>query len=445
MKFKFVLSIILVVNFLFWPYLSALGQGSVTQQQLQVEQQRLEQELKEIEVQIEQYTKELGRTQSQKATLNNKIRELRIKQSSIALQIKQTTLQLQGTEKQINKTQGDIDINEQRLTGLHKEMAKIIRQLHITSQQNTVFNMFLYDKGISGFFDEIQTYKLLSDQLFSLLEHSKEEGLKLVDYKKNLENQREGQKNLISIANLQKNSLSQNISQQDNLLSQTKGQEAAYQQLLKDKKKKADEIRARIYELFGTTKRVTFGEAVQIAQWVSERTGVRAAFLLAVLTQESNLGKNVGTCNRASDPPEKGWRVIMKPTRDQEPFLQITKELGLDPDTTPVSCPMRDKQGKQIGWGGAMGPAQFIPSTWLGYRDKVAKITGRTANPWDIRDAFVAAGVKLGADGARQQSGEWTAAMKYFAGSVNPAYSFYGDSVVALANRYQDDIDSLNY
>ncbi len=105
---------------------------------------------------------------------------------------------------------------------------------------------------------------------------------------------------------------------------------------------------------------------------------------------------------------------------------------------------MRDKQGKQIGWGGAMGPAQFIPSTWLGYRAKVTAITGRAANPWDIRDAFIAAAVKLGADGARNQSGEWTAAMKYFAGSVNPAYSFYGDSVVALAKRYQEDIDNLN-
>jgi len=42
----------------------------------------------------------------------------------------------------------------------------------------------------------------------------------------------------------------------------------------------------------------------------------------------------------------------MKPDRDQEPFLAITKELGRDPDMTPVSCPMRDKNGKRIGWGG---------------------------------------------------------------------------------------------
>ena len=135
----------------------------------------------------------------------------------------------------------------------------------------------------------------------------------------------------------------------------------------------------------------------------------------------------------------------MKPDRDQQPFLQITSSLGQDPDITPVSCPMHDKNGKQIGWGGAMGPAQFIPSTWLGYVAKVEAATGKTtANPWDIRDAFMASAIKLtgnGADGTYQ--GNWNAAMRYFSGSTNSAYSFYGDSVMAQTAKYQADIDSL--
>jgi len=37
-----------------------------------------------------------------------------------------------------------------------------------------------------------------------------------------------------------------------------------------------------------------------------------------------------------------------------------------------------------------MGPAQFIPSTWMGYKDKVAALTGKNPpNPWDIRDKTV--------------------------------------------------------
>ena len=91
-----------------------------------------------------------------------------------------------------------------------------------------------------------------------------------------------------------------------------------------------------------------------------------------------------------------------------------------------------------------MGPAQFIPSTWMGYRDKVTAITGKSANPWDIRDAFLAAALLLKASGAGSESGEWAAAMRYFSGSTNPRFRFYGDSVVSLAEKYQEDIDNLN-
>ena len=174
-------------------------------------------------------------------------------------------------------------------------------------------------------------------------------------------------------------------------------------------------------------------------------TGVRPALLLAILTQESNLGKNVGTCNCSGDPKEKSWRAVMKPERDQEPFVQITKDLGLDTDTTPVSCPMHDKNGKQVGWGGAMGPAQFIPSTWVGYGTKVCALTGKSrANPWDIRDAFLASAIKLKSDGADgTDDNDWKAALKYFAGTVNMTFRFYADNVLATAKKYQADIDEL--
>ena len=257
--------------------------------------------------------------------------------------------------------------------------------------------------------------------------------------------QQEDSVNLLALQTVQQKELGNSLGEQAQLLQETRGKEELYQQALSDSKKRAAQIRNRIYELLGGGKQSSFGEAVQIADWVSKQTGVRTAFLLAILTQESNLGKNVGTCNRSGDPPEKSWRVVMKPERDHKPFLTITEELGRDPDVTPVSCPMKDKNGNQVGWGGAMGPAQFIPSTWMGYRDKVTKLTGKPANPWDIRDAFIAAAIKLKADGANgTEDGEWKAAMRYFSGSTNTKYRFYGDNVLKLAEKYQNDIDELN-
>ena len=90
-----------------------------------------------------------------------------------------------------------------------------------------------------------------------------------------------------------------------------------------------------------------------------------------------------------------------------------------------------------------MGPAQFIPSTWLGYKNRVSAITGKTADPWDIRDAFLAAAIKLAADGGTSEGGEWAAAMRYFSGTTNTAYRFYGDNVVAQTAKYESDINQL--
>jgi len=105
---------------------------------------------------------------------------------------------------------------------------------------------------------------------------------------------------------------------------------------------------------------------------------------------------------------------------------------------------MKDKNGKQLGWGGAMGPAQFIPSTWIGYRDRVATLTGKKADPWDTRDAFVAAALLLKANGANgTKDGYWKAAMRYFSGSTNTRYRFYGDNVLALTAKYEQDIKDL--
>ncbi len=267
----------------------------------------------------------------------------------------------------------------------------------------------------------------------------------MVDAKAVLEDQKTDAANLLKIQSIQKQDLAGTIGEQNSLLVETKGKENNYQTLLADRKKRAAELRGRIYELFNTGKQINFGQAVDIAKWTSNLTGVRAAFVLAVLTQESNLGKNVGTCNRAGDPESKSWKVVMKPTRDHEPFKTITGELGLDIDTTPVSCPMKDKNGNQVGWGGAMGPAQFIPSTWMGYRAKVAKLSGKsTANPWDIRDSFLAAAIKLTNDGADgTDDGDWQAAMKYFAGSVNLKYRFYGDNVLKTTKQYEEDMKEM--
>ncbi|MCX6785055.1 MAG: hypothetical protein NTV81_03965 [Candidatus Komeilibacteria bacterium] len=402
----------------------------------------LQRQLEAIQAEIAQYEKQLTQVSSQKNTLNKKINELKVQQNKVAAQIKQTLLTLKKIEVQLNVVETDITLRQKKLANLQEQLGHVVKLLNEKDRLSLVL-VLLSQPTIGGFFNELGKYHKIIFSLGDLTKQIQTEKKNLEDQETALGVKHEEQSNFINIKNLQSVQLTQTLTERKDLLEQTKAKESDYQAELADRKKRATEIKNRIYDLLGVGQQVTFGQAVTIAQSVSGMVGIRAPFLLAILTQESNLGKNVGTCNRPGDPPEKGWRVIMKPERDQERFVTITSELNKNPDITPVSCPMKDSKGKQVGWGGAMGPAQFIPSTWLGYRSKVTAITGKSANPWDIRDAFIAAAIKLKADGAGSQSGEWAAAMKYFSGSTNIRYRFYGDNVVATAKKYEQDIADL--
>jgi len=122
--------------------------------------------------------------------------------------------------------------------------------------------------------------------------------------------------------------------------------------------------------------------------------------------------------------------------------LKITKTLGLDADSMPLSCPWMN------GWGGAMGPSQFIPATWESYIPKLQKLLGVYPNPWNPEHAFMASSIYLTELGANVQSytAERTAALKYYAGGNwnKPQNAFYGNQVMAKATSIQETmIDPL--
>lgn len=408
-----------------------------------VEQVQLQQQLKDLESQIAQVQNELRAVRGEKTTLANRLVALKKEQQTLDLQAYLTSLQVEEVATAIQKAKSDLEITQLRAAQYKQQIAQVMVRLYQQEQLPPLVSVVAAG-SISDAVTEFHNVASVGDSLQGLLNDARTYAAELRMREAELGGKQQEAEKLLSMQNLQRAAASESISEQAALLADTKGKESTFQAALSDTQKQAQAIRSRLYPVVGATTQVQFGEAVRIAQGVSNMTGVRAAFLLAILTQESSLGKNVGTCNRPGDPESKSWKVVMKPDRDQEPFVKITAELGLDPNTTPVSCPMRDAKGNQVGWGGAMGPAQFIPSTWMGYKDKVSALTGQAANPWDIRDAFVAAGIKLGNDGAKTVDGEWVAAMRYFSGSTNTKYRFYGDNVVAQADKYQRDIDALN-
>jgi membrane-bound lytic murein transglycosylase B len=248
-----------------------------------------------------------------------------------------------------------------------------------------------------------------------------------------LQEQQQEEQDLLQLQVLENNNLKQAEKDKQVLVSAAKGQEKIYQKVIAEKKQTAAQIRAALFAL-RDTKSVSFGDMYNYAKEASTKTGVRPAIILAILTEESNLGQNVGSGS---------WRVDMNPTRDAPIFQEICAQLGLDPDSQKVS------KKPWYGWGGAMGPAQFIPSTWKQYASRISDMTGQNPpNPWDPRTATFATAILMmdnGADSQTPQS-ERLAALRYLAGWKNAskaAYAFYGNDVMALAQKIQAQIDIL--
>jgi len=407
------------------------------------ERKQMEKELAEIEAQIAKYEKELQSTTKEKTSLQNTINTLKAQANKLSLQIKSTKTQITSLTGKIKDTEIAIDNTLNNINDTKQELASLIQAFYELSSKSQA-EIILANNTLSEYFTEVNSLNLIDIKINDKLEELHKLNKDLNVQKTDLNDKKGDAQNMLQIQLLQQNELDKTKKEKDSLLTATKNKEATYQQILSEQRKKANELRSRIYKLVGIQTKVTFGEALDIATWAGNLVGVRPALLLAILTQETNLGQNVGTCNRPTDPPNKSYKVIMNP-KDHNYFLQITQELGMNPEATPISCPMYEK-GKQVGWGGAMGPAQFIPRTWTTYKNRISSVTGKNPpNPWDIKDAFVACALYVGDYGAKSQTydGEWRSAMIYFSGSTNTRFRFYGDNVMAIAKRYQADIDAI--
>lgn len=395
----------------------------------------LEAELRQLEAQMAEYEKTISEYRRQGKSLQGEIGVLETKIKQINTQIQAINLSLQRlnsniyqTTNKIGDVEGDIDFNQEAL-------ADLIREIDAHDKKG-LMEILLENPKLSDFFGSVNDLMATQESLGITLEKLTQLRGELITQRELLAMEKEDVEALRVYQLRQKQSVDVVRSEKDQLLKVTKGKESEYQKLLTETQKSAAEIRSRLYQLLGGGQ-MSFGQAYELASIAEKATGVRAAFLLAVLDRESALGRNVGKCSyktaMAPGPP-------FSSRDDVTPFLQITAELGLNPEATLVSCPNADG-----AYGGAMGPAQFIPTTWMSYKDKVAAITGnRPASPWRNLDAFVAAALYLKNAGAG--SNELAAAARYYCGSNWNRYvctQVYGRNVVEKAAEFEQDIKVL--
>lgn len=410
---------------------------------------RLEQELAVIEQDIVQKRGVLSEKQKERTSLE---RDIAILDNQIAIaqqQIKHRDITLANIRDDISDKLVAITELDKKVGRSEDSLAQLIRR------SREIDDVSLAELVLSGsltdFFRDMDEFQIVQQALDTSFDEMALLRNDLSERKASLENKQSEEEQLRRLQVLERQAIEKKESEKQKILTVTKGEEKTYQQLIAERESQAAQIRSALFNLRDSAA-ISFGSALQYAKEASASTGVRPALTLAILRQETNLGENVGQCLLTNQPNKgdgKGKNTgtviskVMHPNRDVDPFLAIAAELGFDPFRQVVSCP------QSIGYGGAMGPAQFIPSTWILYKDRLARITGENPpNPWNARTAVFATALLMADNGADKGTfaAERLAALRYFAGWKNatkPAFAVYGDSVMEYVGEYQRDIDIL--
>jgi peptidoglycan hydrolase CwlO-like protein len=433
-----------------WGYAPLFAVPTAQAQTLTPQQKAvLQAEYDQLQKEIAEWQKILDDTRTKKNSIQGDVTALDAQIKKAQTEINQRNNTITRVISDIQEKTAHISTLESRIAQGKESLAKLMRQKNETEQQPLAI-LALSSEDLSDFFSDVQSIDTINAQmqeLFNELRGVKSETVKereALDEKKNAELDARYE------VQVKQNQIKTNQQEKKELLAITKSEEASYQTVLAERQRRAEAIRTALFEL-RDAQGITFESALQYANLAQAQTGVRAALILGILRQESNLGTNVGQCLLvdASSGAGKGkntgtvFKNVMNPTRDVPPFLDLTSRLGISAYSQVVSCPIASAGG----YGGAMGPAQFIASTWKIYEKRIASALGvSVADPWSARAAVMAMGLFLQDLGASKQtySAEREAAGRYYAGgNWQKSGLGYAASVLKFAEQYQEDIDFL--
>ena len=383
-------------------------------------------QINDLKAQIEMYQQQIDAKSQKEESVSNDI-------DIVDADIKKIELQTQKTELEISSLSGsiaqkEIEINDlQKKIDAKKEMlAQFLQELYEKGGNETE-EIVLGQQSFSEYYAGIESLENFEQQIKEIHDQLEASRNELEKQKEGLVQDKTDKENMQGIQQDQQRSLEQEKQMESLLVSQIRNEKQALEENIA-------QLRAELNNLQALGSPINMDEAIQAAKYASKITDVAPEFLLGVLRVESGLGTNVGGGKYKTDMNPNQW----------DTFKKICKELGYDTSKMPVSrrvCYNKSSSDGCGGWGGAMGPAQFMPSTWMAYKSQVEKATGNSpADPWALQDSLVAMGLKLGSvDGVKKGDRKaWAkAAGMYLAGSNWDNYGWYSDRVLYYTDGFK--------
>lgn len=406
---------------------------------------QLERELEACNNEIAQWQETLNKTKQESASFARDVAALTAKINAAQANIKAKNNAIALLSRDIAAKQSKINTLDGKINLGRKAIADILRKTNDINSYSLI-EAVLSDKNLSEFFVDIDTYASAEEALSELFAELRTVRKLTEAEKAELAKKREQE--AANKAAMEAAKREVEIAQKDKktLLAVSQTKEVTYSQVLADRQAKAAKIRAVLFPLVDAGA-IPFGTALAYAEEAGRKTGVRPALILGILQQESNLGANVGRCviTDLSTGQTKNvntgyvWINGIHPTRDLPILKNILDGLGREPLNTRVSCPIAGVPG----YGGAMGPTQFIPSTWNLIVPKLSQYVGKTVpDPWNPADAIMASAILLANNGAAAGDyySERTAACKYYSGRICGTAKHimsYGNQVMSRASNIQ--------
>lgn len=430
--------------FMLGAFLFCLNSQSADAQTLPPERRvALEEQLKQLEAEANILDKTLQ-------DISGSVKTLASETKRLDTEIKRKELEIKRIALIIQKTTGQIQTKSAGIAELVKKIEKSKNALRTglillsTYDRENLFTILIKHNRLSEFFAVLFRLNRVEENVNAALDEFKNTKTELEEEREELTEYQQEQRDLKSLQEVERKTLAQKKAEKDELLRLTKGKEALFQKLLTTKKRDISTLRTQLFYLEKTG--ITAEEAVRLADLAAKRTGIRTAFLLALLEVETgkqfedgviSVGTNLGTGNWKRDLYDCyiGLKKPKTAEAEKNAFFTITEKLGLDPEKMPVS------RKPSYGCGGAMGPAQFLPSTWLLFEKRVAELTGHNPpSPWNPEDAFTASAIYLADAGARTQTvaGETRAAKAYISGKPNCkkyVCNSYANRIIALSRE----------
>lgn len=422
-----------------------------TLQNAQAYKAQLEAELSSLEQDIARTQAKQKAQKGESASLSKEIYSLKTQINKVKKQIGSQNYIIEKLGGEINKKNTQIKQYLSKIDSEVESLAQLLRKQR-ELEDKPLIDLLLSNNTISETYSDLANFDSIKSKIRFSVEQIKNNKNLTQQEKSQLQSK---QKKVIDTKNQLESTKALVVNAEQakkKALSQSESKVSALNKALAEKAKQRAKILSALFKLRDASA-IPFSEALKYANLAYQKTKVQPAFLLAIITQETNLGANQGSCYvtnfKTGDgivaKTKKFIKKVMKPMGlsgrkgDTDAFLAITSDLGRNPSKTLVSCPIGN-----YGYGGAMGPAQFIPTTWAGIKNKVAKVLGiANPDPWNPEDAFMASALFLKDLGGTSSSTATlrNAACKYYSGRPCTAphvkNAFYGNAVIAKMKDIQ--------